>query len=103
MSVKTALILILVLGLIVVEGYLISTSILEKMNQDKDVQSFCGQKCSFSESTSYWEFSGENGTKGFTTQNECLSYCSDVRRGFISILQGYGSDFRGAISNIFQK
>ncbi len=103
MRVKGIIILVIVLALVAIEGYLIVSSVLGKVNQDKDVQTYCAVKCGFNQNTSYWEFSGENGTKGFTTEEECFNYCSKFRMGFIGMLQKYNSDFIGALSNIFQK
>jgi hypothetical protein len=103
MGKKGILILIFVLALVVIEGYLITTSVLDKISQDKSVQSFCVQKCNFNQTSSFWEFSGENAIKGFTTKDECFNYCSKVKMGFAYILKDYASAFLGAISSIFKK
>jgi hypothetical protein len=103
MRAKGIIILIVILLLICVETYLIASSIIEKSKQEKDVHDFCIAKCNFNQSTSYWEFSGENGIKGFTTENECFNYCSKVKMGFAYALQDFAASVLDSIKNIFQK
>jgi hypothetical protein len=74
---------ILVIALILIAGYLAFSLISENIAQKQDVQNFCSQKCSYNPSSLFWEFSGDNGTKGFTTKNECFGYCSQARQGFV--------------------
>lgn len=84
MSIKTAIKIFLVAGLIFVAGYLTFSLVSENINQKREVSNFCTQKCNYNATSLFWEFAGDNGTKGFTTQNECFSYCSRVKEGFIA-------------------
>jgi len=81
MNIKRTLIYFLVLALVVGEGYLIISLALEGMNQEKAVQTFCNNRCSYNPNSSFWEFAGDYSTKGFTTQDECFNYCSKVKMG----------------------
>ncbi len=86
MNIKAIVKYFLVLGLICLAGYLIFDLVSENIAQKKDVQIFCTQKCNYNQSSLYWEFSRDNGTKGFTTKDECFSYCSRVKEGFTASL-----------------
>jgi hypothetical protein len=94
---------ILLLGLIVILGYLATSLVLEEINQDKDVKNYCAQRCKYNPTSFFWEFSGDYNTKGFTTEDECYNYCTKVRTGFAYILKNYGPAFMGALSNSFKK
>ncbi|MCX6722647.1 MAG: hypothetical protein NT094_01090 [Candidatus Staskawiczbacteria bacterium] len=78
--------IILVIILILIEGYLITSYILDEANTNNELQNYCGAKCSYSPSSLMWEFSGETFTKGFTTKEECFNYCSKVKQGFAASL-----------------
>jgi len=73
-------------ALVLIEGYLITSSILDKINQDNKIQSYCGLKCEYNPDSFLWEFSGNSYTKGFTTRTECFNYCSKVKQGFVASL-----------------
>lgn len=92
----------LVIVLILIEGYLVSSSILEHYSEKKDVQTFCQIKCSYNQGSYLWEFVGETVSKGFTTKDECFNYCEKVRRGFIYAIVKDGSDFVGGLLNGFK-
>jgi len=81
MKIKIILIF-LVFSLVLIEVYLIASSVLDKVDLNNKIQSFCGEKCDYNPSSLLWEFSGETFTKGFTTRNECFNYCSRVKQGF---------------------
>ena len=99
MNAKKIIIFILVVGLISFEGYLVVSLFLGKTNQDKDVHNFCVEKCNYNPNSLYWEFSGDiNGVKGFTTEDECFSYCTRARQGFAYFITNYAPAF---ISNLF--
>jgi len=100
MNIKKIIIFILAIGLVFGESYLIASLIIDKMNKVEDVQNFCQLKCNYNPDSSYWEFSGEYSTKGFTTENECFNYCSKVRQGFAYFLTEYAPAF---LSNFFNK
>jgi hypothetical protein len=89
MNFKSIVIFILVLALVLGEGYLIVSVVMAKINTEKDVENFCTQKCNYSQDSFLWEFSGEYSNKGFTTENECFNYCSKVRQGFAYFLTEY--------------
>ena len=72
----------LAIALILIEGYLIASYMLDKANTKNEIQSYCGLKCSYNSGSLTWEFSGETFTKGFTTREECFNYCSKSRQGF---------------------
>lgn len=76
----------LAIALVVIEVYLITSSLLDKVNQNNAIQSYCGIKCDYNPNSFLWEFSGDNFTKGFTTRQECFKYCSDVKQGFAASL-----------------
>ena len=76
----------LAIALVLIEAYLITSSILDKVNENNAIQSYCGIKCDYNPRSFLWEFSGENYTKGFTTEAECFNYCSKVKQGFTASL-----------------
>ena len=78
--------ILLAFALVLIEVYLITSSILDKVNENNAVQSYCGIKCEYNPASFLWEFSGENFTKGFTTREECFNYCSKVKQGFTASL-----------------
>jgi len=83
MNIKKILKYFLIIGFICLAGYLTFDLISENIAQKTDVQNFCLQKCNYNESSLFWEFSGDSGVKGFTTKDECFSYCSKAREGFV--------------------
>jgi len=103
MNLKKVIISILILFLILLQGYLITSIVLGKINQEEDVKNYCSQRCAYNPTSFYWEFSGDYSTKGFTTEDECYNYCKKVRTGFAYIMQNYGSTFVGALSDVFKK
>ena len=72
----------LIVVLICIASYfafnLISNDAVQKNNE----QVFCTSKCNYSQYSYLWEFSGEYSRKGFTTKDECFSYCSKSWEGF---------------------
>jgi hypothetical protein len=100
MSFKKLLIFIVVVGLVVFEAYLIASSIIDKSNQQKDIQDFCATQCKYNPNNFYYEFHGDNATKGFTTKDECLSYCAKARMGFVYLLTQNAAAF---LTNIFDR
>ena len=72
----------LAITLVIMEGYLIVSSVLEKVNNDNQLSDFCSAKCDYNPSSLLWEFSADTVSKGFTTREECFSYCSKVEQGF---------------------
>lgn len=80
------MIIFLAIALVLIEGYLIASYILDKINNNNEIQSYCGVKCDYNPSTLAWEFSGDSYTKGFTTREECFNYCSKVKQGFTASL-----------------
>ena len=90
MNWKIATMFLLVTALILIEGYLITSSIIDKEKEKKETQEFCQRKCDYNKDSFAWEFSGETVTKGFTTKEECFNYCGKVRLGFVaSIYDGF--------------
>jgi len=83
MDIKRILKYFLVIFLICFAGYLAYTLIMGNIAKNKDEQVFCAVKCNYSQYSYLWEFSGEDITKGFTTKDECLHYCSQEREGFV--------------------
>lgn len=76
----------LAIALVLIEAYLITSSILDKVNENNAIQSYCGIKCDYNPISFLWEFSGDNYIKGFTTRQECFNYCSQVKQGFAASL-----------------
>ena len=94
---KKIIVFFIVAVLVLGEGYLIITSVADGMKEEKEIQSFCEAKCAYSENSYFWEFSGESATRGFTTKNECLSYCQRKTQGFVYSLGKSGAAFVGKI------
>lgn len=97
---KKIIVFFVVAALVLIEGYLIVTSVSDSIKEEKEIQSFCEAKCAYSENSYFWEFSGESATRGFTTKNECLNYCQRKTQGFAYYLGKYGTAF---LSGIFKK
>ena len=76
----------LAVALVLIEGYLIASSVLDKINNDTQIQNFCSAKCDYNPDSFLWEFSNDTTTKGFTTRDECFKYCSQVKQGFAASL-----------------
>ena len=86
------------LSLVLIEVYLIASSIIEKNNEAKVLESYCKARCDYNPENLLWEFSGDGITKGFTTENECFNYCSLVKQGYVyTILKEYGTAALGQI------
>jgi hypothetical protein len=82
-------------ALVLIEVYLITSSILDKTNENNQIQVYCGEKCNYNPDSLLWEFTGENFTKGYTTRQECFNYCSKVKQGFAaSILDAIFGAFK---------
>ena len=86
MSLKTIIIFLIILAVVIFEGYLIFSYIENRDTQINEVKTFCNAKCKYNDGSAFWEFSGDYATKGFTTQNECFAYCSNVKQGFTASL-----------------
>lgn len=93
----------LAIALVLIEAYLITSSVLDKNNENNQIQSFCTQKCGYEPSAQMWQFSGDSGIKGFTTKEGCFGYCSKVKMGFAYILESSVADFLGSVKNIFKR
>jgi len=93
MNIKKIIKYCLVIGSICLAGYLVLDLISNYIARKQDEKIFCAEKCNHSPYSYFWEFSGEYSTKGFTTKEECLSYCSKSREGFVYhfISDGYSS------------
>jgi hypothetical protein len=72
----------LVIGLVCFAGYLIFDLVSGDIAQKEAVQNYCTEKCNYNSTSLFWEFSKDNGVKGFTTKDECFNYCSKVKMGF---------------------
>ena len=83
MSVAKITTFILLWALVVIEIYLISSSIIEKKSQDTEVKNYCEARCAYNAQNMLYEFSGEGIMKGFTTKNECYTYCAQVKQGYV--------------------
>lgn len=94
---KKIIVFFIVVALVLIESYLIITSAWDSIKEEKEIQSFCEAKCGYSQNSYFWEFSGENITRGFTTKNECLNYCQRRTQGFAYYLGKYGTAFLGSI------
>jgi hypothetical protein len=94
---------ILAVALVLIETYLIISSIIDKNNENNQIQSFCAIKCDYNPSSLLWEFSGDTATRGFTTRDECFSYCSKVKQGFaFNFIQKYNTaSIINAVKKIF--
>ena len=83
MNVKKIIIFFLAAGSICFAGYLAYDLISGNIKREHDTQIFCVEKCKYSQYSYFWEYTGGNATKGFTTENECLNYCTKSRQGFV--------------------
>jgi hypothetical protein len=82
MNAKSIIKLCSIVGAIFIAGYLAFNLISENISRQNNDQSFCTQKCSYSQYSYFWEFTGGNGEIGFTTKDECLKYCIKQREGY---------------------
>lgn len=104
MGAKKLIFIVLFLGLAVFEGYLLINWVSGNNKEKKETQNFCTSGCQYNNTNYLWEFSKENNiTKGFTTEEECMSYCSKYREGFIGFLKRGGSEFVGALTGFFSR
>ena len=83
MNIKALVKYFIVIVLVCLAGYLIFDLVSGDAAQKKDVLGYCTEKCSYNQSSLYWEFSRDTGVKGFTTKDECFNYCSQSREGFV--------------------
>jgi hypothetical protein len=79
----------LVVALICLAGYLTFSLVYGNIVQKQADQTFCAANCNYSPYSYFWEFSGGNAAIGFTTEDECLSYCTKSREGLV---YGFVSD-----------
>lgn len=86
MAKKTVIKLFLVIGAILLAGYLSYDVILQNIRSQNENRDFCDEKCSYSKYSYFWEFKGGNTAIGFTTKDECLRFCIKQREGFASLL-----------------
>jgi hypothetical protein len=85
-------------------GYLIFAYITSNAAEKTAVQNYCNQKCSYNKNSFLWEFSNQDGiSKGFTTSEECFSYCSKVKEGFAYKIKDYATASLNSILKLFQK
>jgi len=99
-KILTFIVILLLVGLLI---YLATSIVSDKINQEKDVQSYCSERCAYNPTSFFWEFTGDYNTKGFTTEDECYSYCRKVRTGFAYLLQNYTAGLSSAFSQFFGK
>jgi len=83
MSVKSLVKFFIVIFLVCLAGYLIFDLVSGNIARKKDVLVYCTEKCSYNQSSLFWEFSRDTGVKGFTTKDECFNYCSKSKEGFV--------------------
>lgn len=93
MNIKKIIIYFSILALVVVEGYLVYNMVSGDINNKRETAQYCGARCNYNQNVLLWEFSGDNITKGFTTEEECLNHCSRVKNGFAYYLSKYSSAF----------
>ncbi len=74
---------LLIVVLIVAEGWLVISLVMGDASKKKEIETACDQKCSYSQNSFMWEFSGENAIRGFTTKDECNNYCIKKEQGFV--------------------
>jgi len=74
---------LLIISLVVVEGYLAVSLVVGDANKKKEIETSCDQKCNYSQNSYMWEFNGENVARGFTTKDECNNYCIRYEQGFV--------------------
>ena len=83
MDIKSIIKYVLIIGLVFFLGYLIFDLINGDITRKKDAQVFCTEKCGYNQNSFFWEFTGEDITKGFTTKDECFNYCEKSKEGFV--------------------
>ena len=95
----------LAIALVVIEIYLITSSIIDKYNNENIIRSYCETKCVYNPASFLWEFSGENIMKGYTTREECFVYCGKVKQGFVfNFIENFNyASVLDSIKNIFSK
>ena len=64
-------------------AYLSFSLISSDESQKNAEHAYCATKCNYNSDSLFWEFSGGYSTKGFTTKEECLSYCSKSWEGLV--------------------
>jgi hypothetical protein len=72
----------LIIALVFIASYFAYNLISSDITQKNNEQAFCSSKCTYSEFSYLWEFSGEYSRKGFTTKDECFNFCSKSWEGF---------------------
>ena len=87
----------LALALVVFEVYLVVSLVGGNITEKKEIEKACVEKCAYNSNSYFWEFSGENVIRGFTTKEECFNYCYKKEQGFAATVKRYGSAFFGAI------
>jgi hypothetical protein len=103
MSFKKIAILIAII-LVFTEGYLITSSITENEKDKAETKRFCSARCNQDGGNFLWEFSGENNiSKGFTTREECLSYCDRSKHGFVYNFLNSSKSSLGGLLNAFSQ
>lgn len=83
MNVKRIIKYFLIIGAVCFAGYLVFSLISDNIKKNNEEQAFCSAKCNYSQYSYFWEFSGGNVSKGFTTKDECLSFCIKSEEGFV--------------------
>jgi len=94
------LVISLAVVLVLIELYLIASSVIDKNKETNQIQSFCSARCKYDPSSFLWEFSGDTFTKGFTTRDECFNYCSKAKQGFV---YNFLENATASINRIFYK
>lgn len=102
MSKKKIIIFAIVALLVAVEGYLAFSYILDGAREKRETEEFCKQKCNYSSTSYFWEYSAEGASRGFTTKQECLNFCYKSRMGFAFIVQQYGAAVLSGFGDIFK-
>jgi len=92
----------LVIALICIAGYLTYDSVSSDLSQKQAVQNYCMHNCNYRSDSAFWEFSSDDGVKGFTTKDECLVYCKKSKMGFAYVIEEYSVAFLSNISNWFK-
>jgi len=95
---------LLLWALVLIEAYLITSSILEKRSLNEEVKNYCEARCSYNSQNMLYEFSGEGVMKGFTTENECFTYCAQVRQGYVyNVLSTATASLSSKFLDFFEK
>ena len=90
----------LALALVLIETYLIASSIVESSNTNSQIQSYCSEKCDYNPGSFLWEFSSDTYTKGFTTREECFNFCSKAKQGFV---YNFLQSSTASLESVFEK